>query len=46
MSRLIINGGRPLYGAAQAGGAKNSILPILAAAVINGGEISYIIART
>ena len=38
MSRLIINGGRPLYGAAQAGGAKNSILPILAAAVINGGE--------
>lgn len=38
MSRLIINGGRPLHGAARAGGAKNSILPILAAAVVNGGE--------
>lgn len=38
MSRLLINGGRPLFGSVRANGAKNSILPILAATVVNGGE--------
>ena len=38
MSRLIIQGGRPLQGSVRAGGAKNSVLPILAATIINGGE--------
>lgn len=38
MSRLIVNGGLPLSGSVRAGGAKNSILPILAATIINKGE--------
>lgn len=38
MSRLIVNGGTPLTGSIRAGGAKNSILPILAATIINKGE--------
>lgn len=38
MSRLIVNGGNPLNGSIRANGAKNSILPILAATIINGGE--------
>lgn len=38
MSRLIIEGGRPLEGSVRAGGAKNSVLPILAATIISGGE--------
>lgn len=36
MERLIINGGRCLDGRVTVQGAKNSVLPILAAAVING----------
>lgn len=38
MSRLIVNGGNPLNGSIHANGAKNSILPILAATIINGGK--------
>ncbi len=37
MSRLIINGGNRIYGETRIGGAKNSVLPILAATVLNGG---------
>lgn len=36
MEKLIINGGRRLDGQIAVQGAKNSVLPILAAAVING----------
>ena len=37
MSRLIINGGNRIHGETRIGGAKNSVLPILAATVLNGG---------
>lgn len=38
MSDLIISGGKPLFGEITAQGAKNSILPILAATVLCSGE--------
>lgn len=38
MSSLLINGGRRLDGSVRVQGAKNSVLPILAATVLNGGE--------
>ena len=34
MSRLVINGGRPLCGVVRIQGAKNSVLPILAASLL------------
>lgn len=37
MSVLKIQGGRPLEGTIKVNGAKNSVLPILAATLINGG---------
>jgi UDP-N-acetylglucosamine 1-carboxyvinyltransferase len=37
VSRLIINGGNRICGEVRIGGAKNSVLPILAATVLNGG---------
>jgi len=33
-SRLVIEGGRPLYGSVQIGGAKNAALPIMAACLL------------
>jgi len=38
MSRFLVEGGRPLSGELTVQGAKNSVLPILAAAVLNRGE--------
>lgn len=38
MARMIINGGRRLSGEVSAHGAKNSALPLLAAALVAGGE--------
>lgn len=38
MSSLVINGGRQLEGEIEIQGAKNAVLPILAAAIINGGK--------
>ena len=38
MSRLVIEGGRPLHGKICVQGAKNAVLPILAATVIADGE--------
>lgn len=38
MSVLVIEGGRQLDGEISVQGAKNAVLPILAAAIINGGE--------
>lgn len=38
MSRLVIGGGNKLEGEIEAQGAKNSVLPILAATVLNGGK--------
>ncbi|MBU5677297.1 UDP-N-acetylglucosamine 1-carboxyvinyltransferase [Alkaliphilus sp. MSJ-5] len=37
MSKLIIDGGNRIGGEVRVGGAKNSVLPILAATVLNGG---------
>lgn len=37
MSELIITGGTPLAGSIKVQGAKNSVLPILAASLISGG---------
>lgn len=38
MSRLVINGGNKLEGEIDSQGAKNSVLPILAATILNGGK--------
>lgn len=38
MDKYIVNGGRPLSGEIRIHGAKNSVLPILAASVITGKE--------
>ena len=38
MQRLEVSGGNRLRGTVSVGGAKNSVLPILAATLINGGE--------
>ena len=38
MSMLMINGGRKLCGTARVQGAKNSVLPILAACCAAGSE--------
>ncbi len=38
MSKYIIEGGSSLYGTASIGGAKNSVLPILAGTVLAAGE--------
>ncbi len=38
MSRLIIEGGRPLDGEIAVQGAKNAVLPILAATLLNSGR--------
>lgn len=38
MSRLIVKGGKKLKGEIGIEGAKNSVLPILAATILNGGE--------
>ena len=38
MSQIIINGGRKLNGEITVQGAKNSVLPVLAATVLCGGE--------
>ena len=38
MEMLVIDGGRPLHGTVTIHGAKNAVLPILAATVIHGGS--------
>lgn len=38
MDSLVITGGRPLHGTVEISGAKNAVLPILAATVIHGGK--------
>lgn len=39
MEKIIINGGRPLYGSIQISGSKNSVLPIMAAALLFDRQI-------
>ncbi len=38
MSHFMVTGGRPLRGTVPISGAKNSVLPILAATLLNGGR--------
>lgn len=38
MEALIVNGGRPLRGTVEISGAKNAVLPILAATMVRGGR--------
>lgn len=38
MSKFIVQGGQPLRGTIPISGAKNSVLPILAATLLNGGK--------
>ena len=38
MDALSISGGKPLYGTVQISGAKNAVLPIMAATVLHGGK--------
>ena len=37
MSKIVVNGGKPLSGVVKIHGAKNAVLPILAATVMTGG---------
>ena len=39
MDKLIIEGGRPLTGVVRVSGAKNSVLPILAATILAEGPV-------
>ncbi|MGI9493571.1 MAG: UDP-N-acetylglucosamine 1-carboxyvinyltransferase [Geminicoccaceae bacterium] len=39
MDKIILQGGKPLSGAIQIGGAKNAVLPILAAGLLTDGEL-------
>ena len=38
MNKIIVAGGKKLKGEIKVDGAKNSVLPILAATILNGGE--------
>jgi UDP-N-acetylglucosamine 1-carboxyvinyltransferase len=38
MSKIIVRGGKKLKGEIEIEGSKNSVLPILAATILNGGE--------
>lgn len=38
MSRLVVTGGPKLNGEIAVEGSKNAVLPVLAAAILNGGE--------
>lgn len=38
MNKIIVKGGKKLRGETGIEGAKNSVLPILAATILNGGE--------
>lgn len=40
MDRLIINGGKPLHGIIRASGAKNAVLPILAATILTKAPLT------
>ena len=40
MEQLVIHGGNPLRGRVKIGGAKNAVLPIIAAALLGGRGVS------
>ena len=38
MDKIVINGGKPLYGEIEISGAKNAVLPIMTASIIEPGK--------
>ena len=40
MQAMVIHGGNPLHGEVTIHGAKNSVLPILAATLLNAGALA------
>ena len=46
MDKFIIEGGNPLRGEVSIGGAKNSVLPIMAATIIQPGKYKIYNANT
>ena len=44
MESIIVEGGRPLEGKVSISGAKNSVLPLLAAAILFRAAVCYITA--
>ncbi|MCX5848346.1 MAG: UDP-N-acetylglucosamine 1-carboxyvinyltransferase [Deltaproteobacteria bacterium] len=41
MDKIVIQGGKPLFGDVQISGAKNAALPVLAAALLTGGTNTF-----
>ena len=41
MDKIVIQGGKPLFGDVQISGAKNAALPILASALLNAGTNTF-----
>ena len=41
MDKIVVRGGRPLRGEVQAGGSKNSALPLLFSSLLTGGPCGY-----
>ena len=41
MDKIVIQGGKPLFGDVQISGAKNAALPILASAILTSGENTF-----
>jgi len=41
VDKIVINGGKPLFGDVQISGAKNAALPVLAAALLTSGENTF-----
>ena len=42
MEQLVIHGGHPLRGRVKIGGAKNAVLPIIAAALLGSRGVSVL----
>lgn len=42
MEKIVIEGGVPLKGEVSVSGSKNSILPLMAACILNGGENTFV----
>ena len=41
MDKIVVKGGKPLYGDVQISGAKNAALPVLASALLTSGENTF-----
>jgi len=42
LEKIVIEGGVPLKGEISVSGAKNSILPLMAACILNSGENTFV----